>query len=76
MLAPGFAAFSLGDALTYRGAVRIPAVCVSGVARAAGDYHRGEYSPQDRSNQERLRHQLLAIHSSIPFVKYLSRGPR
>ena len=47
MFTSGVAAFSLGDALTYRGAVRIPAVSVSGVARAAGDYHRGEYGPQD-----------------------------
>ena len=71
MLTPGVAAFSLGDVLTYPGAVRVLAVSVSGVARAAADYRRGEYGPQDQSKPERFRHQLFANHPSIPFVKYL-----
>ena len=70
-LTSGIATFSPGDVLTYRDAVSISAVSVSGVARAADDYHPGEYGPQDRSEQEHLRHQLLAIILSIPFVKYL-----
>ena len=56
--------------MTYRGAVRISAVCVFGVARAACDYHYEEYGPKERPQQERLRHQLLANHPSIPFAKY------
>ena len=42
MLTSRVATFSLGDALTYRGAVRISAVSESGVDRTAVDYHRGE----------------------------------
>ena len=43
MLISGVASFSLGDALTYRDAVTSSAVSRSGVARAAVDYHCGEY---------------------------------
>ena len=56
MLTSGVPTFSLGDALTYRGTVRIPAVFRSLVDRAAADYHRGEHGSQDCPDHEFLRH--------------------